>query len=186
PGARPDHARPDHDDRRLPYPRLLGQAFADLVEHLPTRALPQAGGVAASVVITLDLDKLATGLGAGTLDTGARISAGQVRRLACTAGLIPAVLGGGSVPLDLGRRRRLHTEPQRVAMAVRDRGCTAAGCDRPPAWCEAHHEQPWSTGGGTSVSEGRLLCPHHHRLAHDTGHHTQRLPDGTVRFSRRS
>ena len=39
----------DAEGKKLPYPVLLGQAFSDLIEHLPTDALPQAGGTAATV-----------------------------------------------------------------------------------------------------------------------------------------
>lgn len=60
--------------------------------------------------------------------------------------------------LDLDRGRRLHDSAQRLALTVRDRGCTADGCDRLGAWCQAHHEVPWSSGGITSVDNGRLLC----------------------------
>ena len=176
----------DEDGKRVPYRVLLGQAFAELVEHLPTHGLPQAGGVAASVVVTVPLDTLLNRAGAAALDTGGRISAGEVRRLACNSGIIPAVLGSGSMPLDLGRTTRLHTSGQRTAMALRDRGCTARGCDRPAAWCEAHHEHPWSEGGGTSVREGRLLCPRHHHMAHDSAYDMRRLPDGKLRFARRT
>ncbi len=176
----------DTDGRKLPYSALLGRAFADLVEHLPTSALPQNGGTAATVVITLDLEKLKAGLGGAILDTGGRLSAGEVRRLACNSGIVPAVLGSRSEPLDLGRRVRLHTAAQRTAMAIRDGGCTAEGCDRPPGWCESHHETPWSEGGGTSVDEGRLLCLHHHHLAHDSRYDMRRLPNGKVRFTRRT
>ncbi len=176
----------DSQGKKLPYPVLLGQAFADLVEHLPLDAMPQAGGTAATVVITMELEKLLKSVGAATLDTGCRISAGQVRRMTCNSGLIPAVLGTASVPLDLGRTARLHSSAQRTAMAIRDKGCTAEGCDRPPAWCEAHHELAWSEGGGTSVKDGRLLCPHHHHLAHDSRYDMRRLPDGKIRFARRT
>lgn len=176
----------DAEGRKVPYSALLGRAFADLVEHLPTSALPQNGGTAATVVITMDLEQLKQGLGAATLDTGGRISAGEVRRLACNSGLVPAVLGSRSAPLDLGRSVRLHTAAQRMAMAIRDKGCTAEGCDRPPGWTEAHHETPWSAGGGTSVEGGRLLCPHHHHLAHDNRYETHRSANGKVRFTRRT
>jgi hypothetical protein len=176
----------DAEGRKLPYAALLGMAFADLVEHLPTGALPRNGGTAATVVVTLDLDRLRAGLGAGMLDTGGRISPGECRRLACNAGLVPAVLGTASTPLDLGRTTRLHTPAQRTAMAIRDQGCTARGCDRPPGWCEAHHDHPWSHGGTTTLDHGRLLCPHHHRLAHDTRYDMHHLPDGKVRFNRRT
>jgi hypothetical protein len=176
----------DAEGRRVSYPVLLGQAFAELVEHLPTSALPQAGGADATVLVSMELDKLRTGLGAASLDTGGRASAGQVRRLCCNSGIVPAVLGSGSVPLDLGRKVRLHTRAQRTAMSVRDQGCTTVGCDRPPAWCEAHHEEPWQEGGETSVEKGRLLCPHHHHLAHDSRYQMQRLPSGKVRFHKRT
>jgi hypothetical protein len=174
------------DGRKRSYSAILGQGFAELVEHLPTDALPQAGGTAASLVITVELEKLLAGLGSAVLDTGGRISAGQVRRLACNSGIIPAVLGSQSAPLDLGRSSRLHTTAQRTAMAIRDKGCTTEGCDRPPAWCEAHHEVAWSEGGATSVEGGRLLCPHHHHLAHDSGYEMRRVPGGKVRFHRRT
>jgi len=176
----------DDDGRRVPYSRQLGSAFCDLIERLPGDKLPTSGGTAAPVVVTLDLDHLRNGLGAGVLDTGGRISPGQVRRLACNAGLVPAVLGSRSEPLDLGRKVRPHTGPQRTAMGIRDKGCTAVGCDRPPAWCEAHHETAWADGGGTSVEHGRLLCPYHHHRAHDDHYDMRHLPDGTVRFTRRT
>ncbi len=101
-----------------------------------------------------------------TLDTGGRISAAEARRLACSAGIIPMVLGGKSQPLDVGRKRRFHTEAMRVAMGVRDGGCSAEGCDKPASMCHAHHDIAWSVGGGTNVATGRLLCGHHHRSFH--------------------
>jgi hypothetical protein len=134
----------------------------------------------------MTLDSLKSGLGAAALDTGTPISAAEARRLACNSGLIPAVLGTGSVPLDLGRTARLHTAGQRAAMALRDHGCSTDGCDRPPSWTQAHHDIAWAHGGGTSVQNGRLLCPRHHRLAHDPGYDMRRLPNGQVRFHQRT
>ena len=100
------------------------------------------------------LETLLGGLKAASLDTGGRISAGEARRLACRAGIIPVVLGGPSVVLDAGRKRRFHSATQRIVMGVRDGGCTAHGCDAPPAFCHAHHDQtPWSHGGPTSVAQ---------------------------------
>jgi hypothetical protein len=143
------------------------------------------------VVVLLDYDKLVSGLGAAQLDTGQELSAGTARRLACEAGVIPVVyrhaLAGPSQVLDVGRRRRFHTTAQRLALTVRDRGCTAEGCDRPAAWCHAHHDgATWADGGGTSVAQGRLLCPFHHGKAHSPGYELSRLPDGQVRFHRRT
>jgi hypothetical protein len=36
------------------------------------------------------------------------------------------------------------------------------------------------------VEKGRLLCPHHHRLAHDSRYDMHYLPDGKVSFHKRS
>ncbi len=174
------------DGRKAPYRALLGRAFVALIEHLPTDGLPRSGGLAPGVVVTVDLEALRSGLVAAALDTGGRISVSEVRRMACNARIIPMVLGGSSQPLDVGRARRLHTPAQRQAMVVRDQGCTTVGCDRPPAWCEVHHDKPWSEGGVTSVQNGRLLCPRHHHLAHDARYRMTDLPDGRVAFHRRT
>jgi hypothetical protein len=118
------------------------------------------------------------------------ISAGLARRLACSAGLIPVVyrkaIDGPSVILDMGRKRRLHTEPQRIALTVRDRGCTTLACDRPAAWCHAHHDLPWAEGGPTDLATGRLLCGFHHGNAHSPSYQATHRPDGKVQFHRRT
>lgn len=154
-------------DRRL-YPQRLGEAFCSLLEHLPADLLPVHGGTATTLIVTIGLDDLAQGVGCGDLATGGRISVGEARRLACTAGIVPAVLGGKSEPLDLGRARRLFSGAQRKALVIRDRQCRAEGCTIPAAWCEAHHAgQPWAHGGRTDLAEGVLLCSWHHHRAHD-------------------
>lgn len=142
-----------------------GLALLELLEHLPTDRLH--GKVAATVVATISLDSLKSGVGAVPLDTGHVVSAGQARRLACNAGIVPAVLGGSSLPLDLGRADRFFTEAQRVALATVHTECAAAGCDRPYAWSELHHEDPWSHGGLTDLDKAVPLCGYHHRRIHD-------------------
>jgi hypothetical protein len=164
----------------------LGHAFMEYLETRPEDTLPTAGGVSATVVVTMTLDTLMGGLQAAGLCDGSRISAAEARRLECSAGVIPVVLGGRSEPLDIGRRRRFHTKTQRVALGLRDAGCTAVGCERPPAMCHAHHEHPWSRGGPTSMDNGRLLCSRHHTLAHDNRYQLKTSPNGRVTFSRRT
>ncbi len=124
--------------------------------------------------------------GACTMDTGGQISAAEARRLACCAGIIPVVLGAKSVILDAGTKARFHTEPQRILMGLRDRGCTAQGCDVPPAMCHAHHDTPFSAGGPTSLANGRLLCGHHHRRIHDPAYTHTTLANRTIAFHRRT
>ena len=174
-------------DASLPNDHRLGLGFMELIENLDPDRLPSAGGVNASVVVLLDYETLIGGLKAAQLDTGTRISPGLARRLACRAGIIPAVLGGDSEVLDLGRKRRFHTKAQRIAMAVNQRfQCAAEGCDRPASMTHAHHIRAWTDGGNTSVANGLLVCWHHHNRAHDTIYDMHRMPNGQVRFHRRT
>ena len=171
--------------QRLPYPQLLARAFCAMVERSTTDALPQHGGSPVSLMVTIDLAALESGVGVGETSAGTRISPGEVRRLACNARILPAVLGGKSELLDLGRGRRLFSPAQRRAMALRDGGCRAEGCDIPAAWTEAHHLRPWSRGGRTDLADGLLLCSFHHHRAHDARYDLRRTPNGDVRFHRR-
>ena len=188
--ARPDseHESRGGIDPDLPTEVRHGIALTQLLETINATDLPRTGGCGATVVVTMTLDQLTADLhqaGVATLDTGAHLSAAEARRLACTAGIIPTVLAGPSQVLDVGRRRRFHTHAMRIAMTVRDGGCTAQGCDAPPGLCHAHHDIPWSRGGPTNTDHGRLLCGHHHRRLHDPTYATTHHADGTVTFHRR-
>ena len=157
------------------------------LENLPDTGLPTHGGTTTSVMVTLDLDTLLTGIGVATTSTGDRVTAEQARRLACQARIIPVVLGRQGEVLDLGRSARLFSPAQRKAMAIRDRECTTEGCSIPAAWCEAHHwRQPWASGGKTDLADGKLLCSFHHHRAHDQGWETHHHPNGATTFHRRT
>lgn len=188
PGSGPpdDGSTPEEREtgRTLPWTVILGHGLIDLVNHLPKSAIPQAGGVSASMVVTIDQRILHSGIGAATLDTGTQISASQARQMACTCGILPAVLGGPSQVLDLGRQQRAFTAAHHAALAIRDGGCVAETCDVLPAWCEAHHKVPWALGGLTTLENGCLLCFYHHHLAHDDDWTVIWLPDGQARFRR--
>ena len=179
--------RDPESGERLPYSRLLAEGLCSLIERLPKHATPRHGGDAATLVVTIDHDRLSRDLGVARLSTGHAISVGEARRLACNAGIVPMVLSGESQPLDVGRKKRFHTPAMRKALAVRDRECRADGCDIPAAWCEAHHAIPWADARGpTNVDDGLLLCSFHHHRAHDQGYAHDRLPNGALRFHRRT
>ncbi|NUR08413.1 MAG: DUF222 domain-containing protein [Nocardioidaceae bacterium] len=171
---------------RLPFDQRLGIALCALLDRLPEQVLPEHGGTATTVNVLIDLQTLLSGLGTATLADGTPITAGTARRLACTAHLVPVVLGTDSEILDLGRRSRLYTRAQRHAMALRDRQCRAAGCTIPPAWCEAHHLRSWSRGGRTDLDDGILLCTFHHHRIHDERYHHTLTADRRVEFHRRT
>jgi Domain of unknown function (DUF222)/HNH endonuclease len=103
-------------------------------------------------------------------------------RLRAAMTLLPPTLGGAPCqPLDVGRATRVVQPAQRSALAVRDRGCVVPGCDRPLAWCDAHHLWHWVDGGPTDLANLALLCRAHHRAVHEGGWQLTRGPDG--RFS---
>ena len=173
-------------DQARPTAQKLGEAFAELVETLDPATLPKAGRMNATVVVKIDLTDLLTGIGYATLDDGTLVSAGEARRLACEAGLVPAVLDGPSEVLDVGRGQRYYNHGQRVYLDLRDGGCTTVGCDWPASMCHAHHDTPWSEGGTTDVEHGRLLCPRHHARAHDPRYEMRIGSDNQVTFHRRT
>jgi hypothetical protein len=117
--------------------------------------------------------------------TGLRITAGEARRIACNAGILPFVMSGKSVIADQGRKKRLHDDHQRAALRLLHPECTVEGCSIPAEWCEAHHKVPWSKGGTTTVDDATMLCPFHHHRAHDPAWNTNYHHDGTTTFTRR-
>jgi hypothetical protein len=186
---RPDGSVATNGDDRRTYPQRLGHAFAAFLEDVDPKRLPLHGGNATTVVVTIDHETLLEGLG----DTGVAmlgdepISASEARRLACNAGLLPVVLGSASVPLDQGRATRFYSGARRDTLAATQPTCRAEGCDIPAAWCEAHHGNGrWADGAGTNLADAVLLCGFHHHRAHDRRYDLTRLPDGRVRFSRRT
>lgn len=172
-------------DDRVPHDRKLGQAFCSLLEAFDPQRMPLHGGDATTVIVTIDYTTLRDGLATAGFGPDDVITAADARRLACNANIVPLVLGGKSEILDLGRTRRLYNRPQRKAMGVRDKHCRAQGCQIPAAWCEAHHDDPWSLGGKTDIKVGKLFCSFHHHRAHDPAYAHAELPGGDVRFHRR-
>ena len=155
--------------------RTPGQRRADALitlAGLATSADPHVpgSGAKARVVLTMTLADLLTATGSATTDLGATLTAAEARTLACDAEVLPAVLGSPGQLLDLGRRTRLVTTTQRLALGLRDSGCTYPGCQAPPGWCDGHHIHHWANGGTTDLTNLTLLCRHHHTLVHRHGH----------------
>jgi len=175
----------------IPLHRRRAYALIALLEALDPRQLPEHGGEATTVVVTISLDQLRADLAtAGLVDpTGETgqldITATHARRLACTAKIPPAVLDGKGEVLDLGRAQRLFTRAQRRALRLRDQRCRAEGCTIPAKWTEAHHLKPWSEGGRTDLNDAVSLCSHHHHRIHDHRYRTDRLANGDICFHRR-
>jgi hypothetical protein len=130
--------------------------------------LPTNHGTKTRVTVTISYEALKSGIGTATLESGDRISAAAVRRLACDADLIPMMLGTTGEPLDVGRRYRLVTVAIWLALIARDKHCAFPGCRRPPVACDAHHVTHWVDGGKTALRELVMLCRAHHTIIHST------------------
>lgn len=137
-----------------------------------------------TVVVTIQLSDLISGLGDGEALRGGVVSAETARRMACEGGIIPAVLGSSGQVLDLGRRTRLATAAQRLALEARYGGCAVPSCDAPFHWCHAHHIDHWESGGPTDLSNLIPICTRHHRQVHDGRLQIQRDRSGTDIWSR--
>jgi hypothetical protein len=109
--------------------------------------------------------------GSGTADRG-----GLAAQLRAAAALLPPPLGAPVELLELGRATRVVSPALRRALAVRDGGCAAPGCDRPPPWTDAHHLRHWLHGGPTSLENLVLLCRVHHVAVHEAGWRLERDP----------
>lgn len=171
--------------KRLPHERVMGEAFAAFLEAADPGRMPIHGGDATQVIVTIEWEKLLAGVGVGMAD-GESIPVSEVRRLACQARILPAVLGGKSEVLDLGRAQRLFSRPQRRAMTLRQRTCAFEGCDVPIEWCEAHHLDPWSRGGPTDLDNCVGCCSRHHHVMHDPRYDIERVGSGEFRAILRS
>ena len=69
-------------------------------------------------------------------------------------------------------------------MTVRDADCRFPSCDRPHAWCDAHHIVHWADGGATALDNLVLLCRRHHRMVHGSRGFRVVMADGAPRFLR--
>ncbi|HEX3707154.1 MAG TPA: DUF222 domain-containing protein [Mycobacteriales bacterium] len=179
----------EHDDR------TIGQRRADALVDLATMAmnrgdLPDTAGEPTQLVVQTFLADLTRRLQAG--DTchstlgGTPITPNTVRMLACDAGIIPAVMGGPSEVLDLGRSTRTWSRAQRKAAKLRaNNHCEAPLCQAAIERCQLHHEQQWAEHHGpTDLDNGIYLCTYHHRLTHHTPWTITRNHAGRVEIRR--
>jgi hypothetical protein len=156
------------DDRRS-IPQIQADALAALARHTLGCAQTLTPLAKTTVVVRVDLDTLVSGLGHGRIDgLDQPICAATARRMAADAEVVPAVLGGESLPLDLGRAARLFSKAQRLALGERDGGC--ASCGQNVAYVEAHHIAWWERDAGpTDLSNGVMLFSFCHHMIHREG-----------------
>ena len=134
----------------------------------------------AEIVVHVDLETLQQGLHAGgTCRTalGADLPVETVRRFACEAEILPVVLDGRSVPIDVGRSKRLATVHQRRALEAMYPTCAIPDCEVIFDHCNVHHIEYWENGGSTDLNNMVPLCSRHHHAAHEGGWKLKLDPD---------
>ncbi|BDZ55318.1 HNH endonuclease signature motif containing protein [Agromyces marinus] len=156
------------DDQRS-IPQIQADALAAIARHSLGCEQTLTPLAKATVVVRLDHDALVDGLGAAHIDgIDQPVSATTARRMAADAELIPMVLGGEGLPLDLGRSARLFSRAQRLALAERDGGC--ASCGQNITYVDAHHIRWWERDAGpTDLANGAMLCSFCHHRIHREG-----------------
>jgi Domain of unknown function (DUF222)/HNH endonuclease len=154
-------------DLRTPAQRWADALTEMARRHLDSPDRPSVAGERPHLTVTVDVQDLESGSGTAELDHAGRLDLGAARRLACDASVMRVVMAGPSQLVDVGRRTPVVSAALRRAVVVRDRGCRFPSCDRPHAWCDAHHVTHWADGGRTSLDNLVLLCRPHHRFVHE-------------------
>ena len=109
---------------------------------------------------------------------------GTARRIACDATVLPLYTRDGR-PLDVGQRTRVVSAALRALILARDYHCQAPGCTVPGRWTHVHHVKHWADGGPTTRANLVLLCPKHHREAHNGRWVVVLHAPGQITFRRR-
>ena len=123
---------------------------------------------ATTLIVTVDYDTLSGQLKNAGLIDGSPIEIDELRHIACSAGIVPAVFAANGQPLYLGRKQRAVTHAQKLALYVRDKHCI--GCGMRASACDAHHIIWWDNDGPTDITNLVLLCPKCHKKVHKHGY----------------
>ena len=100
---------------------------------------------------------------------GSPLPQSVLERISCEAEFAGIVFDTDGSVLWKGRSARLASEAQWEALIARDGGCVHCGLD--PAFCVAHHVDPWAppSCGRTDIDRMALVCNQAHHLIHDEG-----------------
>jgi hypothetical protein len=160
-GALEPLARPmgEHDHR------TREQRLADAAVEFVTAGKPAT----VQVTATVETLRALAGAAGGEMEFSLPLPSATVQRLACDSSVMRVLFEADSLPIDVGRSRRLVDGGLRKALAVRDKHCQWPGCERPASWCDGHHLVHWVDGGETNLENTVLLCKRHHRMVHEGG-----------------
>jgi hypothetical protein len=145
--------------------------------------LASGGGSQAQIQVTSSVETLLGLSGAPAADmehSSVPISSKTIERLACDSSIARILLDSESTVIDVGRSKRVVSEPARRALTARDGHCRWPGCERPASWSAAHHVVHWIHGGTTDLDNLILLCHRHHWMVHEGNWQIVRGDDGRM------
>lgn len=178
PEATNDGVKDPADDR---WAARRADALVSMCEHVLAGGADDLvkSGASTQVVVHVDVAVLAGESSDGRcyVEGGSPLSVGAARRLGCDAEVVGVTERAG-LPIDVGRKQRMVTDRQRLALHVRDRFCRFPGCGVPAHRTEAHHHEHWALGGETNLANLLLLCGFHHRRHHEGVYQIRKTADG--------
>jgi len=126
----------------------------------------------ASIAVIITAEDFRTGRGVGWIDgINEPVSAGTVKQMADSAGFTPVVLDENGALIATAPRQRFFSTKQRQLIMIRDgHQCVWTNCHAPPGWLDAHHVLDYAKGGLTTIENGVMICPPHHRFLTESGY----------------
>ncbi|HEY0829866.1 MAG TPA: DUF222 domain-containing protein [Candidatus Dormibacteraeota bacterium] len=144
--------------------------------------LASGGGSQAQIQVTSSLETLLAlaGAPAAEMEHCLPVSSKTIERLGCDSSIARVLLNSESLVIDVGRSKRVVSEPGRRALTARDGHCTWRECDRPASRSAAHHLVHWLHGGTSDLDNLILLCHRHHWMVHEGGWQIVRGENGKI------
>src|ERR1700716_188976 len=144
--------------------------------------LSSGGGSQAQIQVTSSIETLLglAGAAGADMEFSLPVSSTTVERLACDSSIARILLDAESTVIDVGRSKRVVSEPARRALTARDGHCRWPECERPASRSAAHHVVHWIHGGTTDLDNLILLCHRHHWMVHEGNWQIVRGDDGRM------
>ncbi len=148
------------DDRRSADQRRVDALEILLDQAAQGASLDSIGAPRTQTLLTIPAD----GGDPAFLPWTGSVTQATAQKLSCDGTITEIIIDGETVPLEMGRERRLFPAQIRKAIIIRDRCCIS--CGAPHSHTPVHHIVHWSDDGETELDNGCLLCQRCHTQVH--------------------
>src|SRR5260370_1488983 len=144
--------------------------------------LASGGGSQAQIQVTSSIETLfaLAGAPAAEMEHSLPVSSKTIERLACDSSIARILLNSESQVIDVGRSKRVVSQPGRRALTARDGHCLWSECDRPASRSAAHHLIHLIHAGTSDLDNLIPLCHRHHWMVHEAGWQLSRGQNGHI------